>query len=414
MALPRSLRCLRSPNVRLFLGGQGVSQVGTWMQSMALQWLVWRLTHSAAALVLVAFLGQFPVALLGVVGGSVADRYPRRTVLLVTQCLAMAQAGALAILAGAELPGPNQMWLVCVLAAALGVVSSFDLPARQALLAQVAGDEVESTVALNASIFNGARLVGPAVAGVLVTWVGEGVCFLLNALSYGCMVLGLWRMDLPPSARVPVCSGTLAEGVRFAARDGRVRSLLTLLAVSSVFGWSCLALVPVFASRLGGQASLLGALLAAVGLGSLLGATALLLGQRGASLLERRSAWGAALLGLGLAVLAASERRWTAGLGMLLIGFGFTQHLGATNSLLHLLSPPPMRGRVMGIFLTTFIGVGPLGGLVVGWLATRMDERIVIGAATVVVIAASVLFRGALSSQSRRAHCPEPVLKLAA
>jgi MFS family permease len=382
------------------------------MQSMALQWLVWRLTHSAVALVLVAFLGQFPVALLGVVGGSVADRYPRRTVLLVTQFLAMLQAGVLAVLTLVGLLGTNHVLIVYLLAAGLGVVSSFDLPARQALLAQVAGEEVESAVALNSSIFNGARLLGPALAGVLVTWVGEGVCFLLNALSYGCMLFGLWRMDLTVSEPAPPCGGNLAEGVRFAARSERVRTVLTLLAVSSVFGWSCLALAPVFASRLGGQASFLGVLLAAVGLGSLVGATALLVAQRGAESLQRRVAWGATILGVGLGFLAASQHRWTASVAMLLIGFGFTQHLGATNTLLHVLSPPPMRGRVMGIFLTAFIGISPLGGLVVGWLATKMGEGIVVSAASVVVITASAFFRGALSSQHRRAHGREPLLKL--
>ena len=400
--LPGSLRCLRRHDLRLFLGGQGLSQVGTWMQAMALQWLVWRSTHDAIALVLVAFLGQFPVALLGVVGGSVADRHPRRTVLLVTQSLAMLQAGALAAFTLVGPVGPDRLPVVYALAAALGIVSAFDLPARQALLADVAREEVESAVALNSSIFNGARLLGPAIAGVLVAWVGEGVCFLLNALSYGCMLLGLWQMDSTPARSDPSCSGTLADGIRFAARSARVRPVLTLLALSSVFGWSCLAIAPVFASRLGGDVSLLGALLTAVGVGSLAGATALLFVQRGPESLERRVAWGATILGAGLGLLAASRHGWTAGLGMALIGFGFTQHLGATNMLLHVLSPPTMRGRIMGVFLTAFIGITPLGGLGVGWLATRIDEGTVVFVATAVVVVASALFHGALASRSRR------------
>ncbi len=410
----RALGCLQLRNLRLFLVGQGVSQVGTSMQFMALQWLVWRLTHSPVALVSVAFLGQFPVALLGAVGGAVADRYPRRTVLLVTQLLAISQAGALAVLTAAGLLGSNDVVLVYGLAAALGVINSFELPARQALLAQVAGEEVESAVALNASIFNGARLLGPAMAGVLVPWMGEGVCFALNALSYGCMFFGLWRMELSQDERAQRGSGNLIEGVRFAARSERIRTVLTLLAVSSLFGWSCLALAPLFATRLGGQASLLGLLLAAVGLGSLAGATALLFAQRRAKSLERRLAWGATILAMGLGLLAVSQHRWSASLAMLLIGFGFTQCLGATNTLLHVLSPPPMRGRVMGIFLTVFIGISPLGGLVVGWLATKMEAALVVSAATVVVLTASALFSGALFAQRQRASGREPLLKLAA
>jgi|GEM_PF-542122 len=397
--LQASLRCLQMPNLRLFVGGQGVSQVGTWMQAMALQWLVWRLTHSAVALVLVAFLGQFPVALFGLLGGVVADRYPRRRVLLVTQTVAMGQAGVLAVLALAGVLETKQVHLVYVLSSVLGIVSAFDLPARQALLAQLAGPEVESAVALNSSVFNGARLLGPAVAGLLVPWAGEGVCFLLNALSYGAMLFCLWRMELPRSRPALPSVGTLVEGVRFAARSTRVRAPLILLAVSSFFGWSCLAIAPVFASRLGGQASLLGALLAAVGLGSLLGATALLVAPRGVESLERRLAWGATILSVGLALLAASQNGWSASLAMLLIGFGFTQHLGATNSLLHVLSPPALRGRVMGIFLTAFIGISPLGGLAVGWLAVRLDAGLVVAAAALVVITASALFRGGRSSQ---------------
>ena len=401
--LPGSLRCLRLKALRLFLGGQGLSQVGTWMQVLALQWLVWRWTHDAVALVLVAFLGQFPMALLGVVGGSVADRHPRRTVLLVTQSLAMLQAGALAALTLVGPVGPDRLPAVYGLAAALGIVSAFDLPARQALLAEVSREEVESAVALNSSIFNGARLLGPAIAGVLVARVGEGACFLLNSLSYGCMLLGLWQMDSTPKESDPPCSGALADGIRFAAGSARVRPVLTLLAVSSVFGWSCLAIAPVFASRLGGDVSLLGALLTAAGLGSLAGATALLFVRRGPEALERRVAWGATLLGVGLGLLAASHDGWTAGLGMALIGFGFTQHLGATNVLLHVLSPPAMRGRVMGVFLTAFIGITPLGGLAVGWLATRMDEAMVVSGATAVVVVASALFHGVLASRRRRA-----------
>jgi len=414
IALARSLGCLRLRNLRLFLGGQGLSQVGTSMQFMALQWLIWRLTHSPVALVLVAFLGQFPVALFGVVGGAVADRYPRRTVLLVTQVLALLQAGALGFLSLSGLLGTKDVLLAYGLAAALGVINSFELPARQALLAQVAGEEVESAVALNASIFNGARLLGPAMAGVLVPWMGEGVCFVLNALSYGCMLFALCRMNLTQRERAPRCSGNLIEALRFAARAERVRATLSLLAISSVFGWSCLALAPLFATRLGGQAWLLGLLLAAVGLGSWAGATALLFAQRGTEALERRLAWGATILGMGLGLLAASQHNWTAGLGMLLIGFGFTQCLGATNTLLHVLSPPTMRGRVMGIFLTVFIGIGPLGGLLLGWLATKMEEALVVSAATAVVLTASACFGGALFAQRQRARGREPLLKFAA
>ena len=356
MHLPDSLRSLRRPNLQLFFAGQTVSLVGTWMQSVAQQWLVWRLTRNAGALGTVAFLGQFPVALLGVVGGSVADRLPRRAIVFTTQSLAALQAGALAAV---TLTGAVHPIHVYLLAATLGVITAFDIPARQALLADMAEDDLGNAIALNSSVVNGARMVGPAIAGFLVATVGEGVCFLLNALSYLAILVSLARMRVPPVARSAAVPGHLdhfLDGMRYAFGTPHVRALLLLLGASSIFGLSYLALVPVFADHvLGGGAKLLGALLGAGGVGALAGAVSLL-ARRGLAGLGGRVAWGSTLFALGLAAFSLSRWTWLSLPAMAAVGFGYMLQLASTNTLLQSLAPPEMRGRVIGLFSTVFIG----------------------------------------------------------
>src|SRR5438128_1799156 len=234
MKLPAALRSLARRNLRLFFGGQLVSLIGTWMQSVALQWLVWRLTHSARALGLVAFLGQFPVLLFGVVGGSIADQVPRRRLVIVTQVAAALQAAALAAVTLGRIAHPA---LVLALAALLGVVNAFDIPSRQALLADLAGDDLGNAIALNSSIVNGTRMIGPAIAGWMVAAFGEAFCFLANAISYIGIIWSLTQMEVP-AATASAARGGLREGLRYAVQTPHARALLLLVATTSLFGLS--------------------------------------------------------------------------------------------------------------------------------------------------------------------------------
>src|SRR5512140_2296475 len=303
--LPHALRSLAKRDLRLFFAGQTVSLAGTWMQSVAQSWLVWRLTRSSELLGLVSFLGSAPVFLFGVWAGSLADRHPRKRVVLATQTNAIVQA---ALLAALTLAGWVRPWHVLVLAAMLGMTYAFEIPARQALLADLAGEDMPNAIALNSSIVNAARVAGPALAGVVVASVGEGWAFALNALSFAGTYYALLVMRPPPQ---PLHTGGrrahVLEGLAYAGRTSHVRALLALLAASSLFAMPYQALLPMFSSEvLGGGARLYGVLLACAGAGALAGAVGLLLrsGLRG---LGRRVAIGSTLLGAGVVGLSASR-----------------------------------------------------------------------------------------------------------
>jgi MFS family permease len=272
----RTFRALRHRNYRLFVGGQLISLVGTWLQSVAQAWLVYRLARSALLLGLVGFSGQLPVLLLSPLGGAAADRLDRRRVLLATQSSAMVLAlllGSLTVAHVVTVPA------VMAIAAGLGVVNAFDMPTRQSFVIEmVTRDDLPNAIALNSSIVNAARMLGPAVAGVLVAAVGEGWCFIANGLSYVAVILALLRIRVPARARpVPTSMLThLAGGFRFAAASGPIRALLTLIGVISLFGMPYAVLMPIFADRvLGVGAKGLGLLMGSSGIGALVGALVL-------------------------------------------------------------------------------------------------------------------------------------------
>lgn len=389
MRLPHALRCLARPNLQLFFGGQVVSLVGTWAQSVAQQWLIWRLTHSAVALGAVAFLGQFPVFLFGTLGGSLADRLPRRRLVITTQALAALQALAFAV---DTLWGTVTPLHVYVLATWLGLVNAFDMPARQALLTDLAHEDMGNAIALNSSVVNGARVIGPAVAGYLVALVGEGVCFLGNALSYMAILLGLAKMRIPDELRPRPRRGHLREGLRYAVRTPHVRALFGLLAATSFFGLSYAALMPVFAAQiLHGGARLLGTLFAAVGLGALVAAV-LLLRHEGFRGLGRRAGFGALLLGASLIGFSLSRNAVLSTIALFFVGLGFMSQTAATNTLVQGLAPPTMRGRVMGLFSTIFIGMTPLGAVLAGWLSARLGAPLTVALGSIAVAASSVAY----------------------
>ena len=408
MHWPHPLRSLRHPNLRLFFAGQAVSLAGTWMQSVAQGWLVWRLTGSPQILGLVGFLGQVPVTLFGVWAGSLADRYPRRRMVLLTQTNAIVQA---TLLAAVTFTGAVKPWHVVLLAGMLGLTHAFEIPARQALLTDIAGEDMANAIALNSTIVNGARVVGPALAGWMVATVGEAWCFALNALSFVGTYAALVVMRVPPQP--PAQGGHrehLLEGLAYAGSTSHVRALLALLAVSSFFAMPYQPLLPAVAARsLGGDSRLYGVLLAAAGLGALTGGIGLLL-RRGLAGLGRRVASGATLLGAGVLVFGLSRSPWLSAVALYVAGLGFITQMAGTNTLLQGLAPAGMRGRVMGLFSTLFIGVTPFGSLAAGYVASLVGPGRALAFGGAVVLAASLVFHAALPRLRRIVLAQHPTL----
>jgi MFS family permease len=408
MRWPHALRSLRKRDLRLFFAGQTISLAGTWMQSVAQSWLVWRLTHSSEMLGVVNFLGQVPVFVFGVWSGSLADRVPRRRLVLATQTNAIVQA---VLLAALTLTGAVRPWHVVVLSAMLGMTYAFEIPARQALLADIAGEDMPNAIALNSSIVNAARAVGPAMAGALVASLGEGVCFVLNAISFAGTYWALLVMRPPPQPRPDKGHRAhLLEGLAYAGRTAHVRALLALLAASSFFAMPYQTLLPVVSSDvLRGGPRLYGILLGSAGVGALAGAIGLLLrtGLRG---LGRLVAIGATLLGVGLFTVALSGHVALTCAALALTGFGFITQMAGTMTLLQGLAPPELRGRVMGLFSMLFVGVTPFGALAAGFAASRVGAPRTLAVGAVVVLAASGLFHVALPKLRKTVLAEHPTL----
>jgi MFS family permease len=365
---------LRARNYRLFFLGQGISLVGTWMQSVALSWLVYRLTGSGLMLGLVGFAGQIPVLVLAPLAGVLADRWRLRRVLVITQSLALAQATVLAVLTLTGQIGPG---LILALSAVLGIVNAFDMPTRQAFVVQMIEDPADlgNAIALNSFLVNGARLVGPSLAGVLIAAIGEGPCFSLNAISYVAVIAALLAMRLVPRAAVRAARPVLAdlhEGLRYALGFPPIRDILALLALSSLLGMSYSTVMPMFARDvLGGGARTMGFLLGATGLGALI--AALFLASRPTVVgLGRIIAQGAGLFGLGL-MLVSLVRHVTPGLPlMLLVGMGMMLQIASSNTILQTIVDDDKRGRVMSLYTMAFLGMTPFGSLLAGSLAQTL------------------------------------------
>jgi len=390
-SLPRFARALRHRNYRLFFSGQLVSLVGTWMQSIAESWLVYRMTGSAALLGVAGFASQIPVLFLATVGGTVADRFNRHRILVITQTVSMVLP---LILAALVFTGRVQVWHVFTLAATLGVVNAFDVPARQSFVVEMVGkDDLVNAIALNSSIVNAARALGPAVAGVLVAAVGEGWCFLFNGLSYIAVITGLLLMKLPPRMQSDHPKPALADlthGFQYVRRTMPVRDLLLMVGLISFAGMPYSTLMPIFAENiLHGGARGLGLLMACAGLGSLAGALTLATRSsiRG---LGRIVAASAVIFGVSLTVFAASRLFWVSAVVLLVVGMSMITQAASTNTLIQSMVPDSMRGRVMAIYAMMFMGMSPIGALVEGWIAER------IGAPNTVMIGGAVCVAGAI------------------
>jgi MFS family permease len=390
--LPVTLRALRHRNFQLFFGGQLISLIGTWMQSVAQAWLVYRLTGSSLLLGVVAFASQIPIFLLSPVGGTVADRYNRHRVVIATQTISMILA---AILAALTIGHWINVWELIVLASSLGVVNAFDIPARQSFLVEMVGrEDLMNAIALNSSMFNGARVVGPAIAGILVASIGEGWCFFANAVSFIAVITGLLMMKIAP--RKPEQHARMmehiAEGFRFAQRTAPVRNLLYLVGLISLAGVPYTVLMPIFADRiLHGGAWGLGLLMGSTGVGAMVGALTLA-SRTGVRGLGRIAAYSAAGFGASLVIFAFSRNFIFSLIILVPTGFTLMTQMACANTLIQAMVPDRLRGRMMALYSMMFMGMSPLGGLFSGIAADAIGARWTVAIGGIACVAAAGIF----------------------
>lgn len=402
---------LRVRNYRIFFIVQLISVTGTWMQSVAQSWLVLKLTGSGVALGVTAALQFLPTLLFATFGGLVADRADKRKLLMVTQSV----AGALAIILGVlTLTGSVRLWMVWALAFSLGWVNVFDNPTRQSFVAELVGPkQVANAVSLNSAVFTSARVVGPAVAGLLIAWVGTGWCFLYNGVSYFPVVGGLLLMraaELHRGAPVGRGRGQLVEGLRYAWGRNELRLVLLLLAVVGTFAFNFNVVLPLMARFVfHGDASTFGAMLSVMGAGALLGA---LLAAGREVPTHRLLAGAAAVFGVMLIAAALMPTLWLELLLLIPLGTCMITVQATGNSLLQLNSDPRFRGRVMALYVTVFVGTTPIGGPIIGFVAEHFGPRsgMAVGGVTTLLAALAVLWaiRAGVHNRRDRVGAAEP------
>jgi MFS family permease len=400
------MRALTHRNFQLFFSGQLISLIGTWMQTVAQSWLVYRITKSSLLLGSVGFASQIPVFLVAPIGGMVADRVNRHRVVIATQTASMILALILATLTLLNIVTVPEIF---VLAALLGVVNAFDIPGRQSFLVDMVGrDDLMNAIALNSSMFNGARVIGPAIAGILVAKIGEGWCFFANGVSYIAVIVGLLLMKIECVRRSKSDSplADIMEGFRWASHTGPIRMLLMLLGLVSLVGMPYTVLMPVFADRVlhGGASGVaafvhakdpgavrLGVLMGATGVGALLGALTLALrsGVRG---LGRLIVITCAGFGLSLIVFAASKSFWLSATLLVPVGFCIMLQMACSNTLIQTMVPDVLRGRVMSVYSMMFMGMAPFGALLGGAIADRLGAPWTVAIGGAASIVGAVLF----------------------
>ena len=396
------MRALRHRNFRLFFVGQLISVIGTLMQMMAQSWLVYRLTGSSLALGSLGFASQLPILLLGPVGGLVADRYSRRSIVVATQTSSMLLAF---ILAWLTLSGRVQVWHVFVLGSALGIVNAFDFPGRQVLTVDMVGKEdLINAIALNSTMFNGARVVGPAIAGILVATIGEGWCFFVNGVSYLAVIAGLLMMRMPATEsrrREDPVLDTLIGGFRFLRSARSLRSLILLISLVSLFGIPHLVLMPVFAREvLHSDARGFGLLTGCVGVGAVVAGVGMAArsGMRG---LPRLAAIGCGASALALILFSQSRNLWLSMLLLLPVGFFMMVHMSSSQTLVQLMAPDELRGRVMAVFTMLTIGLSPFASFFAGALADRFGSPLTVTMEGMVCLGGAAWFAYRLPAMSQ-------------
>lgn len=381
----QTFRSLTNPHIRLYSLGQLVSNAGTWMQSMALSWLVYKLTDSAVALGIVSFASYVPILLLTYFGGMLADRFDRRKILMATQFAGFLQAMLLTVLV---FTGMINVWIVVCLALFLGCVTAMEVPTRQAFMSDlVEKKDLTNAISVNSAIFNVSRMSGPLLAGVLIAAFGEAVCFGINAVSYLFAVYTLSRVAkavIPVKKPQPTTAAQNKETLMSTLRDPRIRGLLTLAAVTSMFGFQYGVLLPIIADKMvGGGAASMSILSAAGGVGALCGA--LFLARTGKAMwLLKGIGIAALMLGIFTSVIAISHSLWLTALAAAFAGLCVSIQFSGGNSLVQQIVPAEIKGRMMGIFSMCQLGFTPFAGLMAGWTAQNL------GVSYALLIAASV------------------------
>ena len=390
--LPVTLRSLQHRNFQLFFSGQLISLIGTWMQSIAQSWLVYRMTGSSLKLGAVGFASQIPVFLVAPLGGIAADRLNRQRLVIGTQVASMILA---LVLAGLTLTHTVRVWHIFVLAALLGVVNAFDIPGRQSFLVDMVGKEyLLNAIALNSSMFNGARIIGPAIAGILVAKIGEGWCFFANGVSYIAVIIGLLMMRIRcvPRAKSGSPVEDIIEGFHFVSRTEPIRALLLLLGLVSLVAMPYTVLMPVFADKvLHGGARGLGILMGATGVGALLGALTLA-SRTGVRGLGSWVAFSCGGFGVTLLLFSLSKNFRLSALLLLPVGFCMMLQMSSSNTLIQAMVPDRLRGRVMALYSMMFMGMAPFGALLGGALADRIGAPVTVATGAVACVGGAAWF----------------------
>jgi len=407
---PISLRqvfaSLQSPNYRLFFTGQGISLIGTWMQYVALSWLVYRLTGSVFLLGLIAFCNEIPNFILGPFTGVLSDRFNRHRLMIAAQFLFLLQALAMGLLV---LTGLIAVWHIFLLSILFGMISAFEAPSRQALVVDLIDrpEDLGNAIALNSALFNGARLVGPAIAGVTIAIVGEGICFLINALSFFAVILALMRMQMPVRDKVSHhlnLRKSFSEGFQYTARHIPIRTLLTMLAAISLAGLPFMVLLPPYAKEvLHGGSEILGFLMSSLGAGALLGAL-YLAGRKTILGLGRLISMNSFLLSISVIAASFSTILWFSLICMFLAGVAMIMVVAAINTLLHTLVDEDKRGRVMSFYAMSLMGTVPIGNLIAGTIASGIGIPYTFLAAGLTTGLAAAWFESSRKSLRKYVH----------
>lgn len=397
------LRALRNRNYRLFFTGQGLSLIGTWMQSVAMSWLVYRLTNSPLYLGVVGFSSQVPIFIAAPFGGVIADKFDRKRILIVTQLFSMLQAVIVAALA---MTGVIRPWHIIVLSALLGTINGFDMPTRQAFVRElvVHQDDLPNAIALNSLIFNGARLIGPPIAGLLIAFAGEGICFLINAVSFIPVLIAFAAMKIKP-LEIPRHNGTLLaglkDGISYAFGFVPIKVILILLAFLGLVAMPYSVLLPVFARDiLAGDSKTLGFLMAAAGVGAITGAL-FLASQKNVARLSRIILSSMCSFAVAVAIFSMSRTLWFSMIMMTIIGFGVMTLIVSLNTLLQTIVDDNKRGRVMSLYSMAFLGMAPFGSLLAGAAAHTIGAPLTVQMGGALCLLAAVLFSRKLTQISR-------------
>jgi MFS family permease len=382
-------------NFQLFIAGQLISLIGTWMQNMAQLWLVYQLTHSAALLGVFGFASQVPMLFLSSFGGYVGDRFDRHRGVIVTQTITMILAFVLAGLTWTHWIGK---WQLIGIAFLVGIINAFDVPIRQAFFVQMVGKEdLPNAIALNSSIFNGARAVGPAIAGIAIAYLGAGWCFFINGLSFVAVIVALLMMRIEPRVIKPSTDSPLrsfVQGFRFAMSDLPIRSALLLLSALSLFGLQYSVFMPVYAQDvLKSDARTLGFLMSSAGVGAVLGALqfAARTHYRG---LARWIAATSLTCSVCLIIFSQAKVFWLCSVTLFVVGFAATSQMAATNTLIQNRVPDELRSRVIAVYATMFMGVQPIGSLIASGVVKHLGPQTTLTVFGSLVLVGSLIFIG--------------------